>query len=73
MASPAYDWNNAEWDSIPAYRLSGKTVNAFLQSIFGYYNFYTKLSTDHYQFWIPVKLTQEQRAQLLNLRTSRRS
>ncbi|KAF4634492.1 hypothetical protein G7Y89_g3617 [Cudoniella acicularis] len=45
------------WDSIPAYHLDQETVNEFLQSLFGYYDYYTKLSMDHYQFWVPRKLT----------------
>ncbi|PMD61843.1 uncharacterized protein K444DRAFT_612065 [Hyaloscypha bicolor E] len=63
------DWSNATWDSIPAYRLSKETVDAFLQGLFGYYEFYTRLSTDYWQFWIPYKLTQAQRTQLMEKRT----
>jgi hypothetical protein len=37
------DWSNAAWDSITAYRLSKETVDAFLQGLFGYYEFYTRV------------------------------
>lgn len=63
------DWSNAAWDTIPAYRLRKDTVDSFLQGLFGYYNFYTQLSTDNWQFWIPYKLTQAQRIQLLERRS----
>jgi hypothetical protein len=71
------DWSNPVWDSIPAYHLTKEIVDSFLQDIFGYFNFYTRvshadsahpfpriipdsfgqLSTDHFQFWIPEKLS----------------
>ena len=32
------------WDSIPAYRLQTATINSFLISLFGYYDFFTTVS-----------------------------
>jgi hypothetical protein len=68
------NWKNAAWHTIPAYHLTEETVNEFLRSIFGYYDFYTSVSPrimqlnsylffgqlqmDHYKFWIPRALKQ---------------
>jgi hypothetical protein len=38
------DWSNAVWDSIPAYHLTKEIVDSFLQGIFGYVDFYTRVS-----------------------------
>lgn len=66
------DWKNAAWQTIPAYHLTEEIVNEFLQSIFGYYDFFTSVSSqltrlssclrfeqlqrDNYMFWIPRPL-----------------
>jgi hypothetical protein len=51
------DWSNATWDSIPAYRLSKETVDAFLQGLFGYYEFYTRVQLSLSTFSIqPIEL-----------------
>jgi hypothetical protein len=51
------DWSNATWDSIPAYRLSKETVDAFLQGLFGYYEFYTRVLLSLSTFSIrPIEL-----------------
>lgn len=31
------------WDSVPAYNLSRETVDVYLQGLFGYYDFYTRV------------------------------
>jgi hypothetical protein len=41
------DWRNPVWDSIPAYHLTKESVDSFLQGIFGYYDFYTRVSATH--------------------------
>ncbi|PMD32613.1 hypothetical protein L207DRAFT_571914 [Hyaloscypha variabilis F] len=64
------DWTGACWDSVPSYRLDRYTVTDFLQSLFGEYDFYTKFSMDHYQFWVPRKLTVAERDLLLSRRLS---
>jgi len=63
------DWSNPVWDRIPAYHLTKEIVDSFLQGIFGYVNFYTQFSIDHFHFWIPKKLSSDQRTQLLEKRT----
>jgi hypothetical protein len=43
MASPAVDWSNALYDTIPSYRLQESIVNDFLKDLFGDWNFYTQV------------------------------
>jgi hypothetical protein len=43
MTSPE-DWQNATWDTIPAYRLTNEVVNEYLQELFGFYDFFTRVS-----------------------------
>jgi len=39
----SYNWDNAVWDSVPAYHLTKEIVNAYLQDIFGYWDFSTEV------------------------------
>jgi hypothetical protein len=38
------DWSYPVWDTIPAYHLTIEIVNEYLTSLFGYYDFYTRVS-----------------------------
>ena len=40
----AEDWSNACWDTIPANDLEKDVVSSYLEGIFGYYDFYTKVT-----------------------------
>jgi hypothetical protein len=47
----ANDWSKALWDSIPAYNLTKEIVDSYLQGLFGYYDFYTTVSTAADDLW----------------------
>ncbi|KAN0098967.1 hypothetical protein V8E51_014630 [Hyaloscypha variabilis] len=63
-AQPKMDWSNAGYHTFPAYHLTVETVNDFLRTVFGNYNFFTVYQMDHYKFWIPRALTEAERAKL---------
>ncbi|KAF2191007.1 hypothetical protein K469DRAFT_719966 [Zopfia rhizophila CBS 207.26] len=52
------------WDTCDAYRLTQVTLENYLMEIFGNYKFYTKVVNGSYMFWIPEKLTEDDRKAL---------
>ncbi|KIN03046.1 hypothetical protein OIDMADRAFT_178777 [Oidiodendron maius Zn] len=65
MAGTHQDWSNATWDETAVYDLTLKIVNTFLKETFGNWNFLTQQpNSDTIQFWIPRKLTEEEKNNL---------
>lgn len=59
------DWSNATWDETAVYDLTVEIVNNFLKDTFGNWDFFTqKPNADTIKFWVPRKLSQDEKNKL---------
>ncbi|KAF2204800.1 hypothetical protein GQ43DRAFT_437584 [Delitschia confertaspora ATCC 74209] len=56
------------YDEFAQYRLREDVLEKYLTESFGNYEFYIKPINGTYKFWIPQKLSDEQRRAILRLR-----